>query len=103
LDICLGVLSVVASWTLVHLIYMLRYADLYFKEGGAIDFNSNEDPTYQDFAYLAFTIGMTYQVSDTSLKTTGLRTIARQHAIMSYIFGTAIIATVINTVAGLGK
>lgn len=103
IDIGLGVSSVVISWVLVHITYMLRYADLYYKGDGAIDFNTAAAPTYQDFAYLAFTIGMTYQVSDTSLKTTELRTIARQHAVLSYIFGTAIIATVINTLAGLAR
>lgn len=103
LDIGLGVGSVIISWALVHLIYMLRYADLYFKNGGAIDFNSKEEPTYQDFAYVAFTIGMTYQVSDTVMKSSELRKTVRQHAILSYVFGTAIIATAINTVAGLAK
>lgn len=103
LDIGLGIVSVVVSWALVHLTHMLRYADLYFKGNGAINFNSDEPPTYQDFAYVAFTIGMTYQVSDTNLKTAEIRTVARQHAVISYIFGTAIIATVVNTIAGLGR
>ncbi len=103
LDIALGVASVVISWVAVHLIYTLRYADLYFKDNDAIDFNSNEAPTYQDFAYVSFTIGMTYQVSDTNFKSREIRTAARQHAILSYVFGTAIIATTINAIAGLGK
>jgi len=103
LDIVLGVASVIISWTSVHLIYTLRYADLYFKDNNAIDFNSSQPPTFQDFAYVAFTIGMTYQVSDTSLKSTQIRKTARQHAILSYVFGTAIIATTINAIAGLGK
>lgn len=103
IDIGLGVASVVISWTLVHLIYMLRYADLHFKTGKGIDFHGDDAPTYQDFAYVAFTIGMTYQVSDTDLVAPELRKTARQHATISYIFGTAIIATVVNTVAGLGR
>lgn len=103
LDITLGIVSVVISWALIHITHMMRYADLYFRGNGAVDFNSNEEPTYQDFAYLSFTIGMTYQVSDTALKTSGIRKVARQHALISYVFGTAIIATVINTIVGLGK
>lgn len=102
LDIVLGIGSVIASWVLIHLLHTFRYADLYFKGGKAIDFHDSEEPTYQDFAYVAFTIGMTYQVSDTDFTTREIRTAARQHAIISYVFGTAIIATVINTLASLG-
>jgi uncharacterized membrane protein len=66
-----------------------------------IDFNQHDDPDYHDFAYLAFTIGMTYQVSDTDLTTRAVRRTALRHALLSYVFGTAIIAVTINVVAGL--
>ena len=98
-----GLISIVLSWAVVHTLYTLRYAALYYadQEGG-IDFSSGR-PVFTDFAYLAFTIGMTYQVSDTTLKTSAIRKIALQHALLSFIFGTAIIATTINFVAGLVK
>lgn len=102
LDIVIGVGSVIVSWALIHLLHTLHYADLYFDGGGAIDFHGPQPPTYQDFAYMAFTIGMTYQVSDTNLRTPEIRRAARKHAIISYVFGTAIIATVINTLSSLG-
>ena len=60
--------SVILSWATVHTVFTLRYARLYYAGGGGIDFNDDRDPpAYTDFAYLAFTIGMTYQVSDTSI------------------------------------
>ena len=65
-----AVLSVILSWLMVQVVYMLRYARLYYGEGGGVDFNETKDPDYRDFAYLAFTIGMTYQVSDTNLTST---------------------------------
>jgi uncharacterized membrane protein len=68
-----------------------------------VDFNEDALPCYTDFAYLALTIGMTYQVSDTNLQTTGIRRTALRHAILSYGFGALIIATTINLIAGLGK
>lgn len=65
----LGLVSVVVSWTIVHTVFTLRYAQLYYAgEDGGIDFNQSDLPTYTDFAYLAFTIGMTFQVSDTPLR-----------------------------------
>jgi len=68
-----------------------------------VDFNEDEPPCYTDFAYLAFTLGMTFQVSDTDLKTKVIRRTALQHALLSYLFGTVIIASMINLVAGLGR
>ena len=97
----LGVVSVVLAWAMVHTVYTLRYADLYYSLGGGIEFNETDDPDYRDFAYLAFTIGMTYQVSDTNLQSKVLRRTALKHALLSFVFGTAIIAMTINVVAGL--
>ncbi len=70
---------------------------------GGIDFNEDDKPCYADFAYLAFTIGMTYQVSDTDLTTKEIRHTALRHALLSYLFGTVIIAATINLAAGLVK
>jgi uncharacterized membrane protein len=96
-----AVMSVVLSWLLVQVVYMLRYARLYYAHGGGIDFNEDKEPDYRDFAYLAFTIGMTYQVSDTNLTCTDVRRAALRHALLSFVFGTSIIAVMINVVAGL--
>ena len=96
--------SVVLAWAAVHTVFTLRYADLYYKgEPGGIDFNSDEPPDYLDFAYLAWTLGMTFQVSDTDLRSRPIRRTALRHAMLSYAFGTLIIATTINLIAGLGK
>jgi uncharacterized membrane protein len=99
----LGIIDVAASWLLVHTVFTLRYAELYYTEPrGGVDFNQDEDPAYSDFAYLAFTLGMTYQVSDTDLRTRAIRTTALRHSLLSYLFGSVILATTINLVAGLG-
>jgi uncharacterized membrane protein len=70
---------------------------------GGIDFNQTEPPRYTDFAYLSFTIGMTYQVSDTNLRTTEIRAAALGQGLLSYVFGTGFIATMINLVVGLSR
>ena len=104
LQVELGLVSVVLSWAIVHTVFMLRYARLYYAgEGGGIDFNEAEPPTYTDFAYLAFTIGMTFQVSDTPLCSKVIRHTALRHALLSYLFGTGILATTINLVASLSS
>jgi uncharacterized membrane protein len=98
----LSVISIVLAWSVVHTVYSLRYAKLYYENTpGGVDFNAQGAPCYIDFAYLALTIGMTFQVSDTNLKTTNIRRTALRHALLSYAFGTLIIATTINLIAGL--
>lgn len=100
----LGLLSVAVSWCTVHTIFALRYAQLYYAgPDGGIDFNQQERPSYRDFAYLAFTVGMTFQVSDTNLKTTQIRSTALRHALLSYLLGAVILAAAINLVVGLGS
>jgi uncharacterized membrane protein len=100
--IALGLLSVALSWGLVQTVFTLRYARGYYRRPvGGIDFNENDPPTYLDFAYLALTVGMTFQVSDTNLTNKGIRRIALTHALLSYLFGAVLLALVINVVSGL--
>jgi uncharacterized membrane protein len=98
----LAVASVVLSWTVVQTVFTLHYARLYYSHlAGGIDFNQEAPPRYADFTYLAFTVGMTFQVSDTSLQTSALRQAALRQALLSYLLGAVILATTINLVAGL--
>jgi len=100
--IALGLLSVALSWGLVHTVFTLRYARSYYAQPvGGIDFNEDDPPTYLDFAYLALTIGMTFQVSDTNLTAKGIRRVALSHALLSYLYGAVILALVINVVSSL--
>jgi uncharacterized membrane protein len=97
----LAIGSVALAWTSVHTVYILRYARLYFSEPeGGIDFHG-EDPDYVDFAYLALTIGMTFQVSDTDLADRRMRRSALHHALLSYVFGAVIVAITVSSVAAL--
>jgi uncharacterized membrane protein len=100
--IALAFSTVVLAWLTVHTLYALRYGDLYYGDPvGGIDFNEDDPPDYRDFLYLAVTIGMTYQVSDTDLQTKTLRRTAIRHALLSFAFGAIILAVLINVVAGL--
>ena len=81
--ITIGIVSVMLSWATIHTVFMLRYTRTHYQSPkGAVDFNETDPPTYLDFAYLAFTIGMTFQVSDTNLTTKPIRRIALSHALI---------------------
>jgi uncharacterized membrane protein len=100
-----AVLTVVLSWTVVNTVYTLRYADLHFssREAGIAfgDPEGQEQPAYRDFAYVAFTIGMCYQVSDTTVGDRRIRGTVLAHAFLSYLFGVVIVAGSVNLIAGL--
>lgn len=100
----LALLTIASSWVIIHTRYMLRYARMYYTEPvGGIDFHCPvEDARYVDFGYLAFDLGQTFQVSDTNLLTSRLRGVVLRHTLLSYVFSTAVLATLINLVAGLG-
>ena len=99
----LAVASVTLSWFTIHTLFTLRYAELYYANGSpAVDFKQKQPPRYADFAYLAFTVGMTFQVSDTDLMSTRIRAATLRHALLSYLFGAVILASMINLIVGLG-
>lgn len=100
-----ALLSIVISWATVHMLYALRYAALYYSDPeGGIDFNSDDEkPRFSDFLYMAFTVGMTYQIADNDLHTSKFRKVVLGHSVLSFIFGTTIIATTINFIASLSK
>ncbi len=98
----LAVVSVALSWTLVHTLYTLRYARMYYRgKQGGIDFNQDDPPRYSDFAYVSFTLGMTFQVSDTNVGDSEIRRTILRHTLLSYLFGSVILATTVNLIAGL--
>lgn len=98
----LAVISVLLAWAAVHAVYALRYARLYYTAPvGGISFPDDEPPDYVDFAYVALTIGMCFQVSDTDLTARRTRRTALQHALLSYLFGAVFVATTVNSVAAV--
>ncbi|GAA1892080.1 DUF1345 domain-containing protein [Lapillicoccus jejuensis] len=110
LQALLSVVSVAVSWFAVHTIFTLRYGGLWYGDGphgpdgppaGGIGFNEDDPPRYADFAYFAFTVGMTFQVSDTDISRTDIRALVLRHALLSYLLGAVVVAATINLVSGL--
>lgn len=99
----LGILAVVASWFAVHTLFTVHYARLYYSDQpGGINFHDPEPPRFRDFAYVAFTVGMTFQVSDTEIGLTSIRATVLRHAMLSYLLGAVVLAVTVNLIAGLG-
>lgn len=97
-----ALVTVIASWLLIQVLFTLRYAAIYYRAGGTgVDFNQSDSPRYGDFAYLAFTLGMTYQVSDTNLTSSVMRREVLRHSLLSFVFGVGVLATTVNLVTSI--
>ena len=102
--VVLSLVGAILSWCLVNTVFALKYARLYYlDEDGGIDFKQPEPPAYSDFAYLAFTIGMSFGPAEVEPATTHVRKVALGHALLSYLFGTGVVAVAINLVTNLGQ
>lgn len=102
--------TVVSSWALIHTVFALRYAHVYYgqkdassqkNEKTALQFPDETDPDYLDFAYFSFVIGMTCQVSDVQISSREIRRLALLHGLLAFLFNTVIVALSINTVSSL--
>ena len=103
--------GMVLSWFLIHTIFTLRYAHIYYGDddenpgtaAGGLDFPGDEKPDYFDFAYFSFVLGMTFQVSDIQITSKRLRLLAMLHGLLSFGYNTVMIALTINLIAGYGN
>jgi uncharacterized membrane protein len=106
----MAVLAVIESWLLIHTVFTLRYAHVYYRSeqeadvegsGGGLIFPGGDNPDYQDFAYFSFVVGMTCQVSDVNISSRCMRRLALLHGLLSFVFNTVILALSINIFSGL--
>ncbi len=106
--VALALVTVVCSWCLVHTVFTLRYAHLFYSAGEepsdrreGLDFPDEKNPDYTDFAYFSFIVGMTCQVSDVQITSREIRRLALLHGLISFVFNTVVLALSINIISGL--
>jgi uncharacterized membrane protein len=104
--VLLSVLSVTLAWAMVNTVFALKYARLYYfgePDQRGFDFDMDTDPSYSDFAYLAFTVGMAYAPSEARPDRSDTRKVVLGHALLSYFFGTGLIAVAVSLVTNLAS
>ncbi len=101
--LCLA--TVALAWTMTHTAFTFRYAHLFYREDaegvGGVELPGKDPPTYFDFAYFAFTIGMCFQVSDVCVTSPQIRRLVLMHAIISFAYNSILLAFVLNLVFGM--
>jgi len=105
----LAISGMMLSWIMVHSIYTFHYAHMYYddddkgKDAGGLDFPGDAKPNYIDFAYFAFVIGCTFQVSDVEISSPKIRRVALLHGLLSFGLNTFVVALTINIVGSLSN
>ena len=103
--VTLAAVTITSSWLLVHTLLAVRYTHLFYaapdgaapaSAGGGLDFPNESEPDFTDFAYFAFVIGMTFQVSDVEVTSKQMRRLVLLHSLLSFAFNTVIVAFSIN-------
>lgn len=110
-NLAVTVMSILLSWLMVHTTFTFHYAHLYYddhkndssRQAKGLEFPSEDAPNYLDFAYFAFVIGMTFQVSDVQITSGHLRKVVLFHGLLSFALNTFVVAFTINIIAGLQK
>ncbi len=106
-----SITGIVLAWFMVHTLYAFHYAHMYYddapgdnsKDAEGLTFPQDDDPDYIDFAYFAFVIGCTFQVSDVEINSRDIRRSAFGHQLISFFINTVVVALTINLIAGLMK
>ncbi|MCC8409875.1 DUF1345 domain-containing protein [Mucilaginibacter sp. UR6-1] len=107
-NVFLALGAVITSWWLVHTLFTMRYAHIYYDLQAdkpdaptGLQFPDEPLPDYLDFVYFSFVVGMTFQVSDVEISSRRIRRLALVHGLVSFVFNTAIVALSINIISGL--
>jgi uncharacterized membrane protein len=100
--------ALVSSWLLIQTVFAFHYARRYYgvldrKRNGSPEllFPGNQEPAYLDFAYFAFVVGMTSQVSDVAVTSRQMRQLTLVHGVLAFVFNIAVLALSINIIASV--
>jgi uncharacterized membrane protein len=97
--VTLALVTVALSWTFIHTLFAFHYAHEFYGNGGRANgliFPGKDRPDYGDFAYFAFVVGMTFQVSDVQISNRLIRRLVWAHGVLAFLFNTAILAVTVN-------
>ena len=112
LHLGLTVLTVVDSWMFMHLTFAFHYAHEYYDEcdlhperksdiRGGLCFPGDDAPSYVDFLYYSFVIGLASQTADVATTSRPMRMLTALHGTLAFFYNLAIIGLTVNIASGL--
>ncbi len=108
-DLALSGATLMLAWAFGNMLFALHYAHAYYiddgkgegKAAGGLDFPGDAPPLYWDFAYFAFVLGMTFQVSDVEITASKLRRVALIHSMLAFLFNIGVIALTVSLIGDM--
>ena len=102
----LVIATLVLAWLFTNTIYAIHYAHLAYIKPDAgnagLEFPGTKQPVYWDFVYFAYTLGMTFQTSDVTIRDERIRRVVTVHCFAAFVFNIGVLAFTIN-VLGSGS
>lgn len=105
-SLALVVATLVLAWLFSNTVYALHYAHVFYladdngRDAGGLDFPSCDTPDYWDFLYFSFTLGMTFQTSDVTVRARRVRRVVLGHSLAAFVFNLGVLAFTINVIGG---
>jgi uncharacterized membrane protein len=104
-EILLASSTIVLAWSLLNMLFAFHYAHEYYRlrkrKPRPLAFPGTGAPDYFDFIYFAFTIGMTFQVTDVEIRASPIRHVAFVHALLSFFFSVMVLGLIVNVLVGV--
>jgi len=100
------VTTLALAWLFSNTVYALHYAHLFYSraeqggDAGGIDIPETKEPNYWDFVYFSFTLGMTFQTSDSQITSPRIRRVVVGHCLAAFVFNIGVLAFSINVLGG---
>lgn len=101
------VCTLVLAWLFANTVFALHYAHMYYLPGADVDGDrgglqvpGTDDPTYWDFMYFSFTLGMTFQTADVTINSRHIRRVVLGHSMAAFAFNIGVLAFTINSLGG---
>jgi uncharacterized membrane protein len=101
--VLLPLCTIVLSWLSMHVLFATHYAHLYYMgeadcetNPGLIFPENSPAPSYLEFVYFSFCVGMTYQVSDVMTASRDFRRLITLHGVLSFFYNTFILALAVG-------
>ena len=97
--------SVLLIWLALHHGFAFHYAGMHFSKvsdvcdanpGPIFRFPGESEPVFFDFLYVAYTVGMTFEMSDVGAKTTEVRKVVIVQSLLAFLYTTIAISAFVS-------
>ncbi|MFL6741719.1 MAG: DUF1345 domain-containing protein [Sphingomicrobium sp.] len=96
----LVIATLVLAWLFTNTLYAIHYAHLAYVQpdvgNSGLEFPGTKQPSYWDFVYFAYTLGMTFQTSDVTITDQRIRRVVTVHCFAAFVFNIGVLAFTIN-------